>query len=486
MSDVWDILEMGGSVPAARESESEVKMNLLKRKRMTDENKSKEDHIFSKKERNQRKPEGMSRELFALLAGDNKDSAPLISSDFSPTGNLTGGYKQVKAKLGLKKVRKWKWMPFQNPGRTDGFMLNHWRRVGEEGREYQFARFATKVAIPAYNDVEYQQLLNIDNWTKGETDHLFSLCRRFDLRFIVIQDRWDKINFPIPRTVEDLKERYYSVVNILTEARTIPGQELKIKYFDADHERRRKEQLTKLYDRTSDQVEEEQKLLEELRRIEMRKKEREKKTQDLQKLITAADKSADRPDVPANKQGRGRKRNSQLYKNVFARNSDLSSSPNASALLESVGIKFPDVKSSGVGLRSQKMKLPGSVGTKKSKAIEQLLVELNVDLKPMPTEEICQHFNELRSDMVLLYELKMALASSEFELQTLKHQYEALQGRTGEVDGTLFGELSSTRPLGSETPKKTISEVIDVESPGSRKRKAALEQGNLLRKLKKT
>lgn len=119
----------------------------------------------------------------------------------------------------------------------------------------------------------------------------------------MIQDRWDKINFPTARTVEDLKERYYSVVNILTEARTPPGQELKIKYFDADHERRRKEQLTKLYDRTSDQVEEEQKLLEELRRIEMRKKEREKKTQDLQKLITAADKSADRPDLPANKQG---------------------------------------------------------------------------------------------------------------------------------------------------------------------------------------
>ena len=45
----------------------------------------------------------------------------------------------------------------------------------------------------------------------------------------------------------------------------------------------------------------------------------------------------------------------------------------------------------------------------------------------MATEEICKHFNELRSDMVLLYELKMALANSEFELQTLKHQSEALK-----------------------------------------------------------
>lgn len=42
------------------------------------------------------------------------------------------------------------------------------------------------------------------------------------------------------------------------------------------------------------------------------------------------------------------------------------------------GIKFPDIKSSGVSLRSQRMKLPASVGQKKVKAIEQLLGELNL------------------------------------------------------------------------------------------------------------
>lgn len=41
------------------------------------------------------------------------------------------------------------------------------------------------------------------------------------------------------------------------------------------------------------QVEEEEKLIEELKKIELRKKEREKKTQDLQKLITAADSNID-------------------------------------------------------------------------------------------------------------------------------------------------------------------------------------------------
>lgn len=46
-------------------------------------------------------------------------------------------------------------------------------------------------------------------WTKEETDQLFDLCERFDLRFIVIADR-----FPSSRTVEELKERYYSGVSL--------------------------------------------------------------------------------------------------------------------------------------------------------------------------------------------------------------------------------------------------------------------------------
>jgi len=41
------------------------------------------------------------------------------------------------------------------------------------------------------------------------------------------------------------------------------------------------------------QIEEEEKLMQELKKIEQRKKEREKKTLDLQKLITAADSNAD-------------------------------------------------------------------------------------------------------------------------------------------------------------------------------------------------
>ena len=72
------------------------------------------------------------------------------------------------------------------------------------------------------------------------------------------------------------------------------------------------------------------------------------------------------------------------------------------------------------------MKLPQSVGLKKTKAIEQLIDELQLEQKPIATESICDHFNDLRSDMVLLYELHQALMNYEYELQTLRHRYESV------------------------------------------------------------
>lgn len=346
------------------------------------------------------------------------------------------------------------------------------------------------------------------------------------MRFLIISDRWDLEAFPTKRSVEDLKERYYNAVNVLAKASAAPGLEPKLKMYDANHERKRKEQLIKLYERTPEQIEEEQNLIEELRKIDMRKKEREKKTQDLQKLITAADNSSlarGKTETPGNvnrpgRGGPGRKKLS-MPKATGTKLDSVSTPGSAVNLLDSTGIKFPEQKSSGASLRSQRMKLPASVGQKKSKAIDQLLGELSMDLRPMPTEEICTHFNDLRSDMVLLYELKMALANCEFELQTLKHQYEALQPPKGahekpasaakapatpkaatapEGPSSSAPEVTTEPPSATPVtpapiasgaePKKAISEVIDVSPvPGTpnRKRKAAIEQQALLKKLRK-
>jgi len=50
----------------------------------------------------------------------------------------------------------------------------------------------------------------------------------------------------------------------------------------------------------------------------------------------------------------------------------------------------------------------------------------NAELNPMPTKEMVTQYNELRQDIVLLYELKLALANCQYELQTLRHRYETL------------------------------------------------------------
>jgi DNA methyltransferase 1-associated protein 1 len=73
-----------------------------------------------------------------------------------------------------------------------------------------------QVPVPAYTDAEYLQHLHNESWSRQETDHLFDLCRRFDLRFIVIRDRWDRSRFP-DRSVEDLKERYYDICATLNK-----------------------------------------------------------------------------------------------------------------------------------------------------------------------------------------------------------------------------------------------------------------------------
>nr|CAG4647939.1 EOG090X076S [Moina brachiata]SVE93041.1 EOG090X076S [Moina brachiata] len=477
MADVLDILEIGR--PGTPEVTKETIMGSGTQKQKPK---------YKPKNEVVRKPEGMARELFNLLVNDNKDPAPLF-----PT-NTGKGYKQTKAQLGVRKVRPWKWMPFTNPARKDGAVFHHWRRVADEGKEYPFANFNKQVHVVSYNDQEYQQHLQLDNWSKAETDHLSDLCRQFDLRFPVIQDRWDTTRFS-KRTIEELKERYYDMCNLLNKARHTTGPEPKLIAYDADHEKRRKEQLKRLFERTSEQVEEEQNLLQELRKIEARKKDRERKTQDLQKLITAADSgaavggaSSDIP--PAVQRGTPPDKKQQIRKKNTA-----PATPKAKLeLLPTVetpntGIKFPEFKTSGVFLRSQRMKLPPSVGQKKSKAIEQMLTELGLELNPMPTEDICQNFNELRSDLVLLYELKLGLSTCEYELQSLRHQYEALApGKTLEIPPSLLSNADA--PVAEEQPAvrpKALSEVIDVVGSAAtpmRKRKAALEQNNMLKKIK--
>lgn len=68
--------------------------------------------------------------------------------------------------------------------------------------------------MTTYTDSIYQQHLQTEGWTKEETDHLIDLALRFDLRFIIMADRYDAEKYS-KRSVEDLKDRYYKICAIL-------------------------------------------------------------------------------------------------------------------------------------------------------------------------------------------------------------------------------------------------------------------------------
>lgn len=76
------------------------------------------------------------------------------------------------------------------------------RYVGSEegsaaGELPWFSLSPQTVQVPVYSEQEYQMYLHDDAWTKAETDHLFDLARRFDLRFVVIHDRYDHQQFKV-------------------------------------------------------------------------------------------------------------------------------------------------------------------------------------------------------------------------------------------------------------------------------------------------
>ena len=62
------------------------------------------------------------------------------------------------------------------------------------------------------------------------------------------------------------------------------------------------------------------------------------------------------------------------------------------------GIKFPELKTSGVYLRSQRLKLPPSVGQKKSKAIESMLTELGLGDHPSFSSSFNIYLMTINSD----------------------------------------------------------------------------------------
>lgn len=153
-----------------------------------------------------------------------------------------------------------------------------------------WAKYNIRVEKPQYTDEQYEQHLKIDDWSREETDYLMDLVYEFDLRWVIIADRYeyqpsgtpkdteDSMTVavePRQRTQEDMKARYYDVAaklmmlhNPLSSMSTSEfDTHEKMTKYDPVHEAKRKMYAEQLMHRTEEEKHEEEMLLKELSRI---------------------------------------------------------------------------------------------------------------------------------------------------------------------------------------------------------------------------
>lgn len=204
---------------------------------------------------------------------------------------------------------------FKNDARSDGLVLRHWKKTdtankpakpddttmdvdeqttddAQQGpQQYTFAKYNIKAQVPKkYTDEQYQRHLQSDDWSREETDYLMALVEEYDLRWVVIADRYDfqpktsensegnataLVTAKSIRTMEQMKARYYTVAANMLALEHPPSEMSEAEFalhekmmkFDPERERQRKELAALQMNRTADEVREEGILLEELKRI---------------------------------------------------------------------------------------------------------------------------------------------------------------------------------------------------------------------------
>ena len=88
---------------------------------------------------------------------------------------------------------------------------------GDVGGDYAFSKYNKKVDMLMYNDEEYEVCCSSTRSGAARRRRpSLRPPRRFDLRFLVAHDRWEREK---TRTVEEMKSRYYAIARRLIEAR---------------------------------------------------------------------------------------------------------------------------------------------------------------------------------------------------------------------------------------------------------------------------
>lgn len=408
----------------------------------------------------------------AQAAGDG-DARAVIA----PSAIALHGLKD-KRKITARTVT-WQWLPFRNSARTDSLQLKHWvkRAVGgaqpalmgtnggDVGGDYAFAKYNKKIEMFKYTAEEYERLLRHldESWSKEETDYLFEQLERFDLRFIIVVDRW-MFESPQTRSVEDLKVRYYSIAKALIEARAESPEEAAAHQivkmpFNAQHELDRKVALNTLLNRTNGEMKEEAEILAKVKEIEKRRRTENQallqkamavfsksRTQMVQNPVSIDDVRAEfqklAPELPL-------KGSAPLKPGAYLRGQHFIAVANDQANAAQGGARF-------------------------SKRIDQALEDLGVSNPVMSTHAVCAGWLDLREQTIELLRVRKQLVTV----------YERLlaKGKTpGYIPGMADVEPKKTSGAGAAqmAPQRIVStgeiKREDSMTPSATMKRKALE-----------
>ncbi|XP_052184982.1 SWR1-complex protein 4 [Diospyros lotus] len=349
----------------------------------------------------QRKPDGISREVYALTGG----LAPLMPSI---------DVAQLKRRIQSENEKvTWQWLPFTNSARKDNLHLYHWVRVVNgvpPTGDYSFAKYNKSVDVVKYTDEEYEKYLTDPMWTKEETDQLFDLCERFDLRFIVIADR-----FPSSKTVEELKDRYYNVSRAILIARApspgdVSGHPLVKEPYNVSQEIERKRALSMVLSHTKQQERKDAEVIAEAKRIsEARIAEKAAEESELPVPLNVTPEGTEKVTVPIDTA-------SPSSSVQFASSNVAPSTSTADNASKTASLRSLRVYTRTYALDQMVQAASSSAGLRTIKRVEQTLQELGVNLKPkVPTKAVCAEHLELRKEILTLLNLQKQVQYKEAE-----------------------------------------------------------------------
>lgn len=376
-----------------------------------------------------RRLDGMQRELFSLL-GENTPPVLVPHEKFKDKPKWQD------------KVTPWTWAPFTNQAREDGLVLHHWvRGQPDADAPYRFVQYNTKIDVPELKADDLEGMPASDGWTVEETLYLFELCREYDLRWLVIHDRYGFTG--AGRSVEDLKARFYEVSSALLKKRHNPlspadEELLEQMKFSKEAEQRRKTHLERLLSRSPAEVAEEEALLLEARRLEALADWMLQERQNLLRLLETPRQTGSAAEYQSSQ---GVARLHQQLLNEKSRRDKDSTGPTPTRRAHgdnrnlgiqaqimqkrltpreeaAYGIEYHDKLTPGIHLRSTKLTVLKPSLAAKATAV---LNELGIPPRPtMPTARVCKKFEVLLKAVTTLLDAKRVHDKLETEIRVLR------------------------------------------------------------------